>query len=220
MSNKLIPKLTDIISDTDIFAKSDELKSILNVNPPEAWVNTNKYANNSLYLPIDKHETLLDRIFKRWRIEVLKTSTMFNAIEVTVRVHYFNPITNEWDYHDGVGAKELQTVANSGTLKPDFSNVGTNAVSMALPIAKSEAIKDATHHIGKIFGRDLNRKEAVDFQPTYANYTDNKTVLNLIECAESLQDLDDIMKDNPRITLTKVLMEAYKDKKELLTQSN
>jgi hypothetical protein len=29
---------------------------------------------------------------------------------------------------------------------------------MALPMAKSYAIKDACDHFGKLFGRDLNRK--------------------------------------------------------------
>lgn len=216
MTKSLIPQLTDIISDVDSFAKSDELKQILNVNPPEAWVKKNAYANNSIYLPIDKHETLLDRIFKRWRIEVIKTATMFNAIECTVRVHYFNPVLNEWDFHDGVGAKELQTVKDSGNLKPDFSNVGSNAVSMALPIAKSEAIKDACHHIGKIFGRDLNRKDVVDFQPTYRAYTENKVIHSLIMDAACLEDLEKIMQDNARITLNKDLFEAWKGKKESL----
>lgn len=218
MSKSVIPKLQDIISseDTDIFAKSDELKSILNQPTPEAWIKENKYANNSKYLPIGFHEILLDRIFKRWRIEVLKTATMFNAVEVTVRVHYYNPITNEWDFQDGVGAKELQTLKDSGTLKPDFSNVGTNAVSMALPIAKSEAIKDATHHIGKIFGRDLNRKDVTDYQPTYAQYTDNKTILQLIEMSESLQDLDAIKTDNPNLTLRIEVFKAWKDKRDSL----
>jgi ABC-type transporter lipoprotein component MlaA len=35
---------------------------------------------------------------------------------------------------------------------------------MALPIAKTFAIKDATGHLGKIFGRDLNRKDTIPFQ--------------------------------------------------------
>jgi hypothetical protein len=68
-------------------------------------------------------------------------------------------------YHDGVGACELQTNKDTGALKMDMSNVSRGAVSMALPIAKSLAIKDATDHIGKIFGRDLNRKDVIEFKP-------------------------------------------------------
>jgi hypothetical protein len=35
---------------------------------------------------------------------------------------------------------------------------------MALPMAKSYAIKDACDHFGKLFGRDLNRKETMGFE--------------------------------------------------------
>ena len=35
---------------------------------------------------------------------------------------------------------------------------------MAFPIAKTIAIKDSTHHLGKIFGSDLNRKDIVNYE--------------------------------------------------------
>ncbi len=44
-----------------------------------------------------------------------------------------------------------------------MSNINKGAVSMALPIAKTIAVKDACDHFGKIFGSDLNRKESVAF---------------------------------------------------------
>ena len=34
---------------------------------------------------------------------------LLNCVEVTVRIHYKEPITGEWMYHDGVGASEIQT---------------------------------------------------------------------------------------------------------------
>jgi hypothetical protein len=63
--------------------------------------------------------------------------------------------------------KELQTKADTGSLKADFSNINKSAVEMALPIAKTNAIKDACDHIGKLFGRDLNRKDSIEFTPKY-----------------------------------------------------
>lgn len=36
---------------------------------------------------------------------------------------------------------------------------------MAFPLAKSQAIKDACHHFGKLFGADLNRKDTISFDP-------------------------------------------------------
>ena len=100
-----------------------------------------------------------------------------NAVEVSVRVHYLNPATGTMEFHDGVGAQELQTQSGTGSLKTDMSNVNKGAVMMALPIAKSIAIKDACDHFGDLFGANLNRKDAMQF-------TGDATLLS----AESVND--------------------------------
>jgi hypothetical protein len=141
----------------------EQLNVILSTPPPPAWVKQHKFIKGYNYLPIDKVEYLLRRCFKKYQIEVIKTAQLFNAIEVTVRVHYLNPATNEMMYHDGVGAQELQTTKGSGNLNMDMSNVNKGAVMMALPIAKSIAIKDACDHFGDLFGANLNRKDIVQF---------------------------------------------------------
>ena len=162
-----LPKLAELHHDVAAAFKNDEFKLLLNQPPHATWVKKNPYANNAEYLPIDKIEMLLDRIFQQWSVEVKETKQLFNAIIVTVRIHYLHPITGEWRFHDGVGAKELQTVKGSGPLKLDFSNVNGGAVEKAAPIAKSMAIKDACDHLGKLFGRDLNRKDTIDFSGSY-----------------------------------------------------
>jgi hypothetical protein len=141
----------------------EQLNVILSTPPPATWVKVHPFIKNYNYLPIDKVEYLLRRCFKKYQIEVIKTAQLFNAIEVTVRVHYLNPATNEMMFHDGVGAQELQTTKGSGNLNMDMSNVNKGAVMMALPIAKSIAIKDACDHFGDLFGANLNRKDIVQF---------------------------------------------------------
>ena len=141
----------------------EQLNVILSTPPPAKWVKQHPFIKGYNYLPIDKVEYLLRRCFKKYQIEVLKTAQLFNAIEVTVRVHYLNPATNEMMYHDGVGAQELQTKSGTGNLNLDMSNVNKGAVMMALPIAKSIAIKDACDHFGDLFGANLNRKDIVQF---------------------------------------------------------
>jgi hypothetical protein len=86
---------------------------------------------------------------------------MFNAVYVTIRLHYLHPITGEWDFHDGTGADQIQTKA--GASPADLGSIGNNAVAMSLPKAVSFAISDATDHIGKLFGRDLNREKQMAF---------------------------------------------------------
>jgi len=163
MKEANLPTLQELYSDVEVAKKEDALLVLLNAQPPQAWVKTHPYINNYRYLPIDKVEYLLKKIFKVYKIEVLKTGMLMNAVEVSVRVHYKHPLNNEMMYHDGVGAQELQTVKGSGSLKSDMSNVNKGAVMMALPIAKTIAIKDACDHFGKMFGSDLNRKDTISY---------------------------------------------------------
>jgi hypothetical protein len=86
---------------------------------------------------------------------------MFNSVYVTIRLHYLHPVSGEWSYHDGTGADQIQT--KSGASAADLSSISNNAVAMSLPKAVSFAISDATDHFGKLFGRDLNRKETMTF---------------------------------------------------------
>jgi hypothetical protein len=92
---------------------------------------------------------------------VLREGTSFNGVYVVVRVHYFNPISEDWDYHDGIGACQLQTA--KGTSCTDMININNGALQMAFPIAKTVAIKDACDHFGKLFGSDINRKETINY---------------------------------------------------------
>lgn len=154
-----LPTIQELYEDTNLAVKSDELTVLLNQQPPAKWVKVHPYIKGYNYLPIDKVEYLLKKIFKQYRIEVLREGQSFNGVYVVVRVWYRNPITGEMDYHDGIGAKELQTA--KGTSPADLANINNGALSMAFPIAKTVAIKDACDHFGTLFGSDLNRKDTL-----------------------------------------------------------
>ena len=51
----------------------------------------------------------------------------------------------------------------SGSSAADLANINRNAISMAFPIAKSYAVKDACHHFGSAFGANLNRTEVMPY---------------------------------------------------------
>lgn len=160
---KELPVLADLYKATDIATlfKHDQFNLLMNQAPEPKWILENKYAGNSKYIPIGILETLLQRIFKEFRVEVMREGQLFNSVYVTVRLHYLNPVSGEWSYHDGVGSAQIQTKA--GASPADLASINNNAVMMALPMAKSYAIKDACDHFGKLFGRDLNRKEVMGF---------------------------------------------------------
>lgn len=153
---------------------SARLKFILNSGVNTKWLKTHPTAKNVKYLPIDKIEILLDMIFQEWRIELLSVSQLAQSVCVTVRVHYKNPITGEWSFHDGVGASPLQT--NAGKSAADLANIKNNAVQLAAPAAKSYAIKDAVEHLGKMFGRDINRSDTVGYEFLYKDEEQKKEV--------------------------------------------
>ena len=160
--------ITKFQGNLERLVKQDKIMVALNQEPPQEWVKQHPYIKDFNYLPIERVEWLLRTFFKtNYKIEVIKTGTILNAIEVTVRVHYRDIESGDWMYHDGVGAKEIQTTKGSGGLNLDLSNINRGAVEMALPIAKTIAIKDACDHLGRIFGSDLNRKG----QMTYSEDT-------------------------------------------------
>jgi hypothetical protein len=182
-----LPTIAELTGDVELAFKNDQFNLLVNQNPPEKWVKKHPFVSNHLYIPIDKVEHLLKKIFKLYKIEVIKTGMLLNAVEVTVRVHYLHPVTNEWMFHDGVGAQEVQTQKDTGSLKLDMSNINIGAITMALPIAKTVAVKDAADHLGKLFGSDLNRKDTL-------NYTADKA-LNTDEKLEELKTLFELKED-------------------------
>lgn len=149
--------------DIELAGKTESLNSILNVNPPEKWVKKHPYIKDHRYLPIDKVEYLLRKIFKRYRIEVTGQGTAFNGVWVTVRVHYVDPASKEWTFQDGIGSIELQV--KKGQSPSDLASINHGALSIAFPIAKTFAVKDACDCIGNIFGANLNRKDYIEFKP-------------------------------------------------------
>jgi len=154
-------KLTKLESNPELAQKLEVQKSVLNSKPRPEWVKQHPFARNVSYIPIGQIENLLDIIFQKWKVEVKGVQQLFNSVSVEVRLHYFNPVTSEWDFHDGVGAVGIQT--NKGAAASDLTAVKQDAVMKALPAAKSYAIKDACEHLGDLFGRNLNRVDNPTF---------------------------------------------------------
>jgi len=159
MAETNLPKINDLYGDITLAKSNDLLTALLNQPPKPEWIKIHPYIAGYKYLPIDKIEFLLKKIFKKYRVEILREGVAFNAVFVVVRVHYLNPITTEWDYHDGIGSKEVQV--KKGASPADLSQINPGALAMAFPIAKTVAIKDACDHFGTLFGSDLNRKDVM-----------------------------------------------------------
>lgn len=161
-----LPKLEELYNDVELAGKHNELNKLLNCQPKPEWVKQNKFANNSNYIPVGIIEFLLTSIYIKWRVEVKEVQVIANSVVVTIRLFVLDPITGEWDWQDGVGASPIQT--KSGAAATDFGQVNTAAVQMAAPAAETYAFKDAAEKLGRLFGKDLNRKDDVNYDAMMA----------------------------------------------------
>lgn len=150
----------------------NELKKILQSTPRMEW--TAKHPTGHRYVPIDKVEDILDKIFDIWRVEILEYRVIANSICVTVRLHC---TTHDGKIlmADGLGAAPI--ITKSGASPVDQSAILTDSVQKSLPAAKSFAIKDAAENLGRIFGRSVSRKITSKNLDTTANSEDIKNKL-------------------------------------------
>jgi hypothetical protein len=187
MSNQKIPTLAELHSENADAYSNDQLKTLLNCPPNMQWVKKHPLTQVA-YMPIDKVEMMLDRIFGRWRREIISISQIENAVVAVVRLWYWNPSVSwvltdangkpimnsnnepirehgEWDFHDGTGAMPIQVEKESKA--SDMGAIKSGAIQLAAPAAVSYALKDAADNLGKLFGRDISRKDTVAFDPSF-----------------------------------------------------
>jgi len=170
MSKELV-KIETLYDDLELASKNNELNRLLAQPPKKEWIKQNKFADNTEYLPIDKVEFLLVAVYGKFSVEIKSVSVIANSVVVVVRLHVRNPVSGEHEFQDGVGAAPIQT--DKGAAATDFSKVKTSAVQMCSPAAESYAIKDAAEKFGRLFGKDLNRKDVASMSA----FIENKSVL-------------------------------------------
>lgn len=196
-----IPTITELVDDSEEGYKSNALMVILNQKPPTKWVKTHptiKIKNEKEewvplpYIPVERLEYMLTRIYGRWWMEVKTVGSIANSVYVVVRVYVTNPITNEVEWNDGCGAVAIQTNAGAGAM--DWNAVKSNAIQIGMPAAKSYAFKDAVESFGNLFGKDLTRKDNIDYNSLLkpeASVEDLQELLELKKEALSEADLKD-----------------------------
>lgn len=197
-------------------ANKDALRGLLNKQPTKAWIKQHPFNRDVDYLPIDKVEALLDVIFQDWQVEIKSVSQLAQSVCAVVRLHYRNPVTGEWMFHDGVGATPLRT--DKGFSAADMAHIKSDAVATGAPAAVSFAIKDAADHIGKIFGRDLNRKDTVTLPGVYEAAQADAEVEQAKEALQSASNLEALRavwsELKPRVR-TVAEVRALKDERKL-----
>jgi hypothetical protein len=159
---KKLPTLAEIASGelTDK-EKRDAFTVLMNQQPPAVWCKEHPTARGVKYIPIDKIEFMLSRIFGDWHVEIRQTQVIANSAVVTIRLYYLHPLTGVEMWQDGIGAAPIHTDKGAGAM--DWNATKADSVMKAVPAAESYAIKDAAEKIGRVFGKDLNRKDLLTY---------------------------------------------------------
>lgn len=156
-----LPTFQELLTDTEDSLKQNALTVLLNQDPPAKWLVQHPMIRDYRYIPIEKIEYLLTKIYPRWWVEIRNTQIVANSVVVTVRLHVINPLTGAEEWQDGIGAAPIQTDKGAGAT--DWNAVKTDGVQKAAPAAETYAVKDAAEKFGKIFGRDVSRKGSMDY---------------------------------------------------------
>ncbi len=174
-----LPKLAELVWDKDKAFQNDELLRLLHQPPNMVWMKRHPFISvkvdgkmeKLLYMPKDKVQYLLTRIFGLWRREIKSVQPFFNSSLAIVRIHVQNPLTGEWTWHDGVGAAPMQT--DAGATSTDAGALKNDAVMKGGGSSVSYALKNACECWGDIFGGNVQNKEAISFTGSYQALADN-----------------------------------------------
>jgi hypothetical protein len=189
-----LPSLKSLYDgDLELKGVQNRLNIILNSAPKKEWVKDHPIAKNVKYIPIERIEYLLTRLFIKWRVDVKVIQTIANSVVVTIRLHYQNIEDQEWSWQDGIGAAPIQTDKGEGAM--DWNKTKSDAVMKAAPAAESYAVKDAAEKIGKIFGKDLNRKDVVMYDNLNGVIPEEKISISQIMIADELVRISTLPED-------------------------
>jgi hypothetical protein len=158
---------------TELLESMQKFQQRLNMEPDAQGVEPTP-DRKALTLVISHVETTLDEMFfGHWRTENFKWQTISNEVTGSIELVVTNPITGVEIRRTGaasiiitmdrapeglVGAERNRWALNPDNKKP-------NALDMAFPKLKTECIKNAAQGLGKLFGRDLNRRNADQYRP-------------------------------------------------------
>lgn len=137
------------------------------------------------YLPISFIEMTLDELFYgQWSTENFKWSAITNEVQASLELVLTHPVTGKQIRRTGAGSivitvdaltkdeKNVMTKQERNLYALNSENKKPNALDLGFPKLKQECIKNAAQSLGKVFGRDINRKHKDSFKPALKPLSD------------------------------------------------
>jgi hypothetical protein len=161
------------------------------LNRKPAVIKTNKFANNTQYVPISHIQTLLDTLyFGLWETKNFKYTVIGNEIAASVELWVFHPVIKKWIVRQGAAATQIRM--NKGASVMDISQKIKNSVEMDLPHALADCVKSAAKTLGPAFGRDLNRDFVDNYKALVSRHVEANTY-NIEEVQEKVKGIDNAL---------------------------
>lgn len=142
--------------------------------------------NRASFLPISFVEMTLDELFLgQWELSEPAFQQIFNEVVGTGILTVWHPITGRPIRRAGFGAVVITQDKDAAIA--DFNlTKKKNALDLTFPKLKAEILKNAASSLGKVFGRDINRKSKDVFKPALKALSD-EALLAAIKRIESGQ---------------------------------
>lgn len=168
-------------------------------------------------LPISFVEMTLDEIFLGlWSTENFTSRQIVNEVCGELELVVIHPVTGATIRRTGAASIIIMTdkvpdnvtgtARNEWALSP--SNKKYNALDLGYPKLKAECVKNAAQSLGRIFGRDLNRKKSDKLQEEYKRLGD-KGFQALVQRVEG-GDIEALRLAQSNFILSDVQMEIIK----------
>jgi hypothetical protein len=153
--------------------------------------------NKASYLPISFIEMTLDELFLgQWSTENFKWSAITNEVQGSLELVLLHPITQRTLRRTGAGSivitvdsltkedKDIMSKQERNLYALNPENKKPNALDLGFPKLKAECIKNAAASLGRVFGRDINRKHRDVFKPALKPLSDK----GLLDALKRIED--------------------------------
>lgn len=209
-------------------------QSRLNSEPHDEGVESTP-DNKARTLVISHVEMTLDELFfGQWKTENFQWSAISNEVQASIELVVIHPVTGFEIRRVGTASIIIMVDKVPDDIKNDpiarnrwalnSDNKKPNALDLAFPKLKAECLKNASLSLGKIFGRDLNRKNKDVYRPfkittqsTGMNQLPESTMTKLIDGIKSGADefeirnamdmLKEVMSDDQKNMLNQLIKE-------------
>lgn len=170
---------------SELTAQLQDFMSRLNKEPDPKELQPTP-DGNAKNLPISYVEMTLDEIYLgQWSTSECTYQQVFNEVIGSIILTVVHPITGMEIKRAGYAS--IVITQDSGSKLQDFNTTKKkNALDLAFPKLKAECLKNAAASLGKIFGRDINRKQTDSYKVAYVSLSDNgfKSLIERIDKGE------------------------------------